>query len=454
MTRALEINAATLVLSQDSEPALIVPGAAVAEGDRLLTGAPALARARLAPLFAHLDFWEHVDTEPLLRGTPRARSTADLAYAQLRELPLTTGGAGERLIVCVPASCTQAQLRLLTGIAQAAGVQLAGFVTTAVAACADIASAPRSLHLDLEYSRAVLTELVRDGELARGRVEVQKDAGQRVLHEAIARQIATAFLRTTRFDPLFNAATEQQLFDQLEGWMRAAAAGTIFHAAIDEGGQKIEVEVAPGEFLAAAAPLCAELKRFVQTLRRAGEPVTLFVSARAARVPGLVAELATLKDCQLEVLAEAAAVEGALAHVAEIESDEIGLVQRLRGAPAIELPTSEPVTGEAPTHLVHQGRAIRLTAEPLLLGRQVAARPGTSRALQLDGAATGLSRRHCSLVSRGGEVVLEDLSTYGTFVNGERVRGRARLRAGDRLRLGTPGVTLELIQMADGDGAA
>ena len=49
---------------------------------------------------------------------------------------------------------------------------------------------------------------------------------------------------------------------------------------------------------------------------------------------------------------------------------------------------------------------------------------------------------------------LEDRSTYGTYLNGERVGGRAALRAGDRLRLGNPGVELEMVRVVDGDGAA
>jgi pSer/pThr/pTyr-binding forkhead associated (FHA) protein len=54
-------------------------------------------------------------------------------------------------------------------------------------------------------------------------------------------------------------------------------------------------------------------------------------------------------------------------------------------------------------------------------------------------------------VRRGGEAVLEDHSTYGTFVNGERVQRRAQLAAGDRVRVGTPGVEFELVRIADAE---
>ena len=48
-----------------------------------------------------------------------------------------------------------------------------------------------------------------------------------------------------------------------------------------------------------------------------------------------------------------------------------------------------------------------------------------------------VSRVHCRLTAGAGELELEDLdSTNGTFVNGQRVAGRARLKAGDRIGVG------------------
>jgi predicted component of type VI protein secretion system len=52
---------------------------------------------------------------------------------------------------------------------------------------------------------------------------------------------------------------------------------------------------------------------------------------------------------------------------------------------------------------------------------------------------------HCTLQRRDGSVVVRDHSRHGTFVNGERAEGETVLSAGDRLRVGTPGVVLELV---------
>jgi len=64
-------------------------------------------------------------------------------------------------------------------------------------------------------------------------------------------------------------------------------------------------------------------------------------------------------------------------------------------------------------------------------------------------AMPGVSRVHCRVRTVDGIVSVEDLSTYGTFVNDERVHGRAPLWRGDVLRLGTPGIALQLIQLVD-----
>ena len=51
--------------------------------------------------------------------------------------------------------------------------------------------------------------------------------------------------------------------------------------------------------------------------------------------------------------------------------------------------------------------------------------------------ATMVSRVHCRLTAGAGEIEVEDLdSTTGTFVNGQRVAGRTRVKAGDRIGVG------------------
>jgi len=90
---------------------------------------------------------------------------------------------------------------------------------------------------------------------------------------------------------------------------------------------------------------------------------------------------------------------------------------------------------------------IRLDRQRITIGR----RPDNDICL----AYPAVSGAHAAIVTILEDSFLEDLgSTNGTFVNGERVGGRVSLRAGDRLRLGSPGVECELVRVVDDDGAA
>jgi hypothetical protein len=98
--------------------------------------------------------------------------------------------------------------------------------------------------------------------------------------------------------------------------------------------------------------------------------------------------------------------------------------------------------GPAPSHVLLDGRAYSINTEPLVVGRTL----GT---VQLPDGLAGVSRRHCTFVREGEDLVLLDHSTFGTFVNGERVHERVRVYAGDRVRLGEPGVELALIAVGE-----
>jgi hypothetical protein len=175
-------------------------------------------------------------------------------------------------------------------------------------------------------------------------------------------------------------------------------------------------------------------------------------------MPGLVARIAELRDCVVVELDEGAAALGALQSAAAIvrPADAIALVHRLPLAAAaagdLTPPEADRVPGtDVPTHVLFQGRAWPLTDEPLVLGWSVG---DAGRALTLPAGIAGVSRSHCTLQAQDGQAFVADHSTYGTFVNDERVGSRLALRVGDVLRLGAPGVQLHLIRVLPQHGAA
>lgn len=458
MTLALEINDAGLVLAGDGELLAEEPGYAMLDGREPETGAAAARRARLMPLYAETRHWQDLGTSALARPMPAATTHAEVAYVQLANLVRPHLGRGPQLLIATPPWYTREQLALLLGIAQEAGLEPVGLVDAGLAA-ASLEPAPDSvLQFELGLHRAVLTVLDRAGDLRRTRYDLLPQHGWLALQQAWLDLIAATFVRKTRYDPLHEATTEQRLCDGLPGWLEQLRDASTVTITIEATGGRHTIDLAAAEFAAAAGRIYDEYARVLQRARSAGGPLHVRLSHRYASLPGLAARLGEIRDCELARLPRGAAALGALAYEAELRqggNGGVALVQHLPvpvrpGAVGTPAAASRVPADARPTHVVFQGRAYPIDARPLLLGSAVDA---GRRTVPIP-PGPGISRAHCTLVREDGAAWLEDHSTYGTLVNGERTRGRVELRAGDRLRLGSPGVECELVRVVDDDGAA
>ncbi|MGB6363534.1 MAG: FHA domain-containing protein, partial [Thermoanaerobaculia bacterium] len=142
-------------------------------------------------------------------------------------------------------------------------------------------------------------------------------------------------------------------------------------------------------------------------------------------------------------------------------AEEVPFVTRLPATATVEVDSTAAVEEDEelqseqgtrrPTHVVHEGVAYPITEQLLALGTEI---QEGNRGIELTGSTAGVSRAHCSIFLSEGRVVVEDHSTYGSFLNGERVDGTVTLEVGDRLRLGSPGIEVQLIAVEDDDGTA
>jgi hypothetical protein len=461
-TLALELNDARLVLARDTAAPVVVAdseGYALLDGDSVLTGDPARTRARLRPIYAYNRFWREIGTTPLPRTNARAQTAADLAFAHLDALLAPHRSPGDELLIALPAGYHREQLGLLLGVATECGVQVGGLVDAAVAAVAAETFGERLLHLDLELHQAVLTALEPGPPVRRMQSELLPRHGLLSLQEKWVEAIAGAFVRRTRFDPLHEARNEQVLWNSLQEWLAVLENADTVEIELTDGTEKRAIELLRENLLATTQDRYQALCRFVQVQCPAGVQTVLVVTDRVASAPGLVAALSTIPAVTVHALDHGAAALGALRNASQIRrpAGQLSLVTRLEGRPlrsSLEAPpratqTANVPDGERPTHVVYAGRALPISSASLAIGSTV---PVGSRGLQVP-AGPGISREHCRLVRRDGHAWLEDRSTYGTFVNESPVKGSVALRVGDRVRIGSPGVTLELIQVVDDDGA-
>jgi hypothetical protein len=440
---------------------------ALARGGVVLASSPAAVADGSAGRRSGEDAWDRLRLTPVSVSTrhtallldgevadERARGLAGAELARrVREHPPLPG---EPLWIASPARAGAEGLGALLAVTRALSLAVDGFVDAAVASCAalDLDGAAIVLEFGLHHLGATLVERAGGGPNCRRRALLSGRGGVLELYQAWLELINTALVRQTRFEALREAAAEQQLFQGLPELARAAQRDGRATAALELAGRRLEVALTRDQLAQAAQPLWREVARLVHELRPAGAALALVLPRALGALPGLEAALAPFEGCGRIELPDgfAAAATSLLELPPRAAGEPVRLLRRLPSGARPELAaqaTRLPAPGDqapTPSHLLFSGRTYLLGTEPLVLGRA----PQAAHALTLSEGLAGVSRRHCTLLREGSELVLLDHSRFGTFVNGERVAERVRLRAGDQLRIGDPGVELALIAVLDG----
>ena len=204
-------------------------------------------------------------------------------------------------------------------------------------------------------------------------------------------------------------------------------------------------ELRRDHLFASAGDLYDRLIKQIESSRNPGQPLTVLTSRRIAGLPGLGDLIQAMDDVDIrqtdaQSMAEVAvslnvmnATEGTLRMIARRPWETI----------TREQPRVAPATStQRPTHLLMNAKATAISSEPLLVGTSVGE---NQRGLAISSRYPGVSREHFSLRQIGKQVFIEDLSTYGTFVNGAKIQGRTEVFIGDHIRIGNPGAELMLI---------
>jgi hypothetical protein len=446
---------------------------AIAVDGALREAHPAVAYGSAAGSLAGKLAWDVQRAQPTQVST---RHYADLARdpipdfalaliaAELRERFAATGvditGAASRgaaTWLVAPAALEPRALGAVFGIARQIGLAVAGFVDGAVLTAAALDARGAALVVELGLHDVAVSSLECGERVRRRRSVVSRRGGLMELYEAWLQLVSAVMVKRTRFDPLHEGATEQQLFAMLPALARAAATTGAARAALEARGERFEVELSRDQLAQAAQPIYRELLRLLHDLRPAGARLTLAAPALLAELPGLPEELESFGGCDLVLLPDGFAAVAAtrLLSLQVAEGDTVRLLRSLPRTAAVQgtLPVErrrlEGAASRAPrpSHVLHAGRAFKLGEAAVDVGRGANA---AAHGIALPEGLAGVSRRHCSFVREGSDAVLVDHSRFGTWLNGERVAGRVRLHAGDRVRIGDPGVELDLIAV---DGA-
>ncbi len=443
---AAHLNDAGITLLDGERILYREPGFAFLDGDRLATGTAALANARIHPRSVQHRFWKELSAEPLADRRFGHLSPADLASRQLEQM-WSAAEAGSDLVLAVPAYMQPGELGLLLGIAGELELPVVAMVDAAVAATRREYRHAVPVHVDLGLHAAMLTRLSQRGHVQVERVEVIEDCGTYALYDAWLNAIAEVFVQQSRFDPLYDAETEQLLLDKLPGWLAEAAARETVPLELEYRGVGHQADIESLALVGAAAPFYQRIASKLRALFRADETPAIQVSDRIMRLPGLADMLKARVGGEVFGLEPGATARGALARCRDAarSGSAVGLRRQLPfDQAAVEVARDDdPVgSGGVPTHLLFGDIAWRVDGSPLTIGSQAAE---DGRSIVVGSDMPGVSRRHCSVMRQNGQCVLEDYSRYGTFLNGHRIEGSTILRIGDSVRIGSPGFEFLMI---------
>ncbi|MBS0399449.1 MAG: FHA domain-containing protein [Proteobacteria bacterium] len=442
---ALELNDADFVAWDATRERLRDSGHARLDGNQWCFGETATAGARLHPHATLTSQW--AEPEAAAIGVMKSPA-ADVVYRQMlgwREAL----GRDRGIWLASPAS-TQSQLGVLLGVAQAAGLDVALLADRAAAAVSALPVQGTVWYIDVELERAVLCEVSVHERVARHRTVVLPELGLRTLLNGWCKGFAARMVAQTRFDPLHDATVEQALYDALPRWLVQLQREPVpVTGTVQAHGQTYSIEYRAAHASADAAGAWRMLVTRLHGLRQARRAATLLLGGTAARLPGILEALAEFNDCPVYLTRSGQAAQAALAiwGGSALQGSADALLLSLPHVPyeawAPVRIAASPDAASAATHVVFAGRASALSGEPLAVGTA----GETGSALSIAPSVPGVSRRHCTLLIEAGQAFVIDHSRYGTFLNDERVVSRALLRAGDRLRLGNPGVELALVRM-------
>lgn len=460
---SIEINDAGIVVADANAVLANEPGYALVEKDGIVTGAAAYGQARLKPRQVSNRYWAELSLDSGTAGVAGVPNAAELAFAQLTALWKRFGERGEDVVLVVPSHYSTEQLGLLLGLAQECGMPVRAMIDAAAAASTRPYMGHQLMYVDAGLHRASATGLEQGAEVSVRREQGLEAAGLAGLNDVLARRVAELFVLATRFDPFHEAESEQLLYDRLPEWLQQFHSAEQAELALPYGGDEFRVEVAREQLLSVAAGFYRALVQLIAQNREPGQSLVVQLSDRLAGLPGLAAALARLDEARVVLLPPGHAAQSVLlpSDVFDRSRDDVKLLKHLRWREQATEPGGEREEASRsraqrsdeglPTHVVYRGIAYRVDGQGLVIGR---APLDGRRVIVVDDQNSGVSRAHCELVFRDGELRLRDLSRFGTFVNERRISGEVALRPADVIRIGSPGAELSIVMLEDGHGAS
>lgn len=469
MTRlGLELSDAGILAAGGNPPKLLAvdgryqesPGYAVPAKKRLLVGKSAADKAHLFPLQVIHTFWDQLNADPLEKKYPFAQNHAEIACAHLSHIWKYIKIYGDELIIAVPDFYGREQMGLILGMAQELSIPVKGFVSLPIAASFKPFAHAMLLYLDIHLHRFEIIDLRQGDHLTLKNSVAVREISLEQLYRNWVESIAEEFVRTTRFDPLHQAATEQELYNRLPTALEILKTNSDFIFEISQPKHRYRITLFRDMLKKKSAAVYDEICRFVERFQHehgiTSVLTVLQLTHRIAGLPGLKERLSKIDNCHVIELEPGAGALGVLRiwdQLSDTHADHGASFFAGRSWQPAEPKASQNLFRKSseslqPTHLLYHDIAYALSETPLLIG---STDYPLGRGIHVQAASSVISKKHCTVQRDNDQVLLIDYSNHGTFVDNQRVVERTYLNLGQTIRLGTSEETIRLIACKNTD---
>ena len=454
----LHLDDAALALARDGVSLSVASSIVHADAASSASfGRSAVELIRYRPLAVSTRHWSE-----LARGDMAARTNARGVVRAELSYRLGVAGTPGDLRVAVPATFTAETCGAVLAELQALGWTVRGFYDAAALTASACGIDGTAIVVEVGLHHVAASAVGADSR--RRATSVRMRSGLLALQEAWLDLVSEAMVRHSRFDPLHDAAEEQRVFEAVMGWAATAARDGIVHIEWSTPTGQIVIPLTRDVFAATAAPIYRDVLGVVHELRSAGASIDLLLPECMRDWPGITDALEDVRGARRATISTDVAARAA-SLLPDQSSDQLTTtaVMLWRGASGLSpivTPQAWPNDGGSsstdgsspsrrPSHAIFGERAYPLAPGTSLgIGRA----PGPM-GLTLPEDTRGVSRLHCTLriVDEGVELI--DHSRHGTWVNDERVVHRVRVSAGDRIRVGAPGLVIALLAAGEAHGS-
>ena len=439
---------------------------------------------RIHPKFFTDDCWDQLSLRTSdLMASGKTPHYSELAYHHFRtiwERLNATGNPIDRVVLAVPGYYLlgefgdEEKVGLLLGMIADLQIPLAGIIDMAVASLAGergaaLESAGRVLHLDIHQHATLITVLNCSDKVSREEIIRIPNTGYSEILGDLIPKLANQFLSKTAFDIHHAAETEQSFYNQTRGLLHRLKIQT-------EGTLELVRLRRPRKMLVSRDALARHLAQIIEKIQRqvlrvahtqiaGASPVTLLMTERTARIPGLKESLAHTGKFAVSELEEGVAALGASRFglsrtvITDLEdapltischNSDLGLAgpssssALARPEPQIadgeakqagaQVPAAELESSTQPaTHLVWRGMAHRLNEQDFWIGSDL---PEGQHGLSLPDGSASLSKHHCSIRRDNRHTIITLEGNSGAWLNDDRITGHTAVKPGDQLVLG------------------